>query len=176
MFMLAIVGYRSPNCKDGHEGHVSAGEIGPSIDGPARAAIKCRHDPMDSGARDPMKPTYKRMLRAMEAKAAKKNPRKSVAEPAAVWRLYILECGDGTLYTGVTNDVDRRVRQHQEGKGARYTRTHGPVALVYKEECGTRSQALSRECAVKSLPRRRKEELILGQSGAKKKKNAPNAG
>jgi putative endonuclease len=99
-----------------------------------------------------------------------------VAEPAAVWRLYILECGDGTLYTGVTNDVDRRVSQHQEGKGARYTRTHGPVALVYKEECGTRSQALSRECAVKSLPRRRKEELILGQSGAKKKKNAPNAG
>ena len=176
MFMLAIVGYRSPNCKDGHEGHVSAGEIGPSIDGPARAAIKCRHDPMDSGARDPMKPTYKRMLRAMEAKAAKKKPRKGVAEPAAVWRLYILECGDGTLYTGVTNDVDRRVSQHQEGKGARYTRTHGPVALVYTEECGSRSQALSRECAVKSLPRRRKEELILGQSGAKKKKNAPNAG
>jgi len=176
MFMLAIVGYRTPNCKDGHEGHVFAGEIGYSIDDPARAAIKCRHESTDSRARDPMKPTYKRMLRAMEAKAAKKKTRKGVAEQAAVWHLYILECGDGTIYTGVTNDVDRRVRQHQEGKGARYTRTHGPVVLVHMEECGSRSQALSRECAVKSLPRRRKEELILGQSGAKKKKNAPNAG
>jgi putative endonuclease len=123
-----------------------------------------------------MKPKYKRMLKGMEAKAAKKNPREGVAEAAAVWRLYILECGDGTLYTGVTNDVDRRVRQHQEGKGARYTRTHGPVVLVHTEECGSRSQALSRECAVKSLPRRRKEELILGHGGAKKKKSSSKAG
>jgi putative endonuclease len=115
-----------------------------------------------------MKPKYKRMLRAMEAKAAKKKPRKGVAETAAVWHLYILECGDGSLYTGVTTDIERRVREHQEGAGARYTRTHRPVVLVHKEECGSRSQALTRECAVKSLPRRKKNELILGRTDKKK--------
>jgi putative endonuclease len=107
-----------------------------------------------------MKPKYKRMLTGMEAKAAKKRLRKGVAETAAVWHLYILGCGDGSLYTGVTTDIERRIREHQEGTGARYTRTHAPVTLVYQEECGSRSQALSRECAVKSLPRRKKYELI----------------
>jgi len=107
-----------------------------------------------------MKPKYKRMLRAMETKAAKKKPRKGVAETAAVWSLYILECSDGSLYTGVTTDIDRRLREHQEGIGARYTRIRRPVVLAHHEECGSRSQALSRECAVKSLPRRRKDELI----------------
>jgi putative endonuclease len=115
-----------------------------------------------------MKPKYKRMLRAMEAKATPKRPRKGVAETAAVWHLYILECGDGSLYTGVTTDIERRIREHQEGTGARYTRTRGPVALVHAEECGSRSQALSRECAVKSLPRRKKNELILGRTDQKK--------
>jgi len=110
-----------------------------------------------------MKAKYKRMLKGMEARAAKKTPRKSVAETGAVWSLYILECGDGSLYTGVTTDIDRRLREHQEGTGARYTRTHSPVFLVYKEECGSRSRALSRECAVKSLPRRKKDELIGGE-------------
>jgi putative endonuclease len=103
-----------------------------------------------------MKPIYRRMLRGMEAKA--------VAESggAAVWHLYVLRCGDGSLYTGVTTDIERRFRAHQEGKAARYTRTHGPVGLVYREACGTRSQALSRECAVKSLKRGKKEDLIAG--------------
>jgi len=107
-----------------------------------------------------MKPKYKRMLRAMENKAAKKKPRKSVAQTAALWHLYILECGDGSLYTGVTTDIERRFSEHQEGTGSRYTRTRRPVVLVHQEECGSRSQALSRECAVKSLPRRRKDDLI----------------
>jgi putative endonuclease len=100
-----------------------------------------------------MKPKYRRMVQGMRAKGAP-------AEPAAVWHLYIVECGDGSLYTGVTTDVDRRVREHQEGTGSRYTRTRPPVVLVHREECGSRSQALTRECAVKSLPRRRKDELI----------------
>ena len=77
-----------------------------------------------------------------------------------VWSLYILECSDGSFYTGVTTDIDRRLREHQDGTAARYTRTRRPVVLVYREECGTRSLSLARECAVKSLSRRRKEELI----------------
>jgi putative endonuclease len=60
----------------------------------------------------------------------------------------------------VTNDIDRRFRAHQEGKASRFTRTRRPVALVYQEPCGTRSQALSRECAVKSLGRKGKEDLV----------------
>jgi len=80
----------------------------------------------------------------------------------AVWSLYVLECGDGSFYTGVTTDIDRRLREHQEGTASRYTRTRRPVVLAYREKCGTRSQSLARECAVKSLSRRRKEELISG--------------
>ena len=95
------------------------------------------------------------MLRGMKAREEPPN-----TGAAAVWNLYILRCGDGSFYTGVTTDIERRVREHQEGKASRYTRTHGPVALVHKEECGDRSQALSRECAVKSLSRREKEALI----------------
>ena len=80
----------------------------------------------------------------------------------AVWSLYILECCDGSFYTGVSNDVDRRLREHQKGTASRYTRTRRPVVLAYREECGSRSRSLARECAVKSLSRRRKEELISG--------------
>jgi len=104
-----------------------------------------------------MKPPYRRMLRVMEAKEEPPTPN---AASGASWSLYILGCSDGSFYTGVTNDIDRRLRAHQEGKASRYTRTRRPVALVYQEECGTRSKSLSRECAVKSLSRRRKEELI----------------
>ncbi len=112
-----------------------------------------------------MKPKYKRMLKGMEAQEKSR-----VAERGAVWHLYILECGDGTLYTGITTDIDRRVREHQEGKGARYTRTHSPVLLVHEEECGSRSQALARECAVKSLPRRKKDDLIRREEASPRKR------
>jgi len=80
----------------------------------------------------------------------------------ASWFLYILRCGDGSLYTGVTTDIDRRLKMHREGKASRYTRTHLPVELVYREECGGRSAALARECAVKSLSREGKERLMAG--------------
>ncbi len=106
-----------------------------------------------------MKPQYRRMLRRMKAKEEQPAP---TAAAGAVWFLYILECCDGSFYTGVTNDIDRRLRKHQEGTASHYTRTRRPVVLVYREECGTRSQSLARECAVKSLSRRRKEELISG--------------
>jgi len=99
------------------------------------------------------------MLKRMKEKDGEPAP-EAAAVPGAVWSLYILECRDGTFYTGVTTDIERRIRMHQEGTASRYTRTRRPVVLVYREECGTRSQALERECAVKSLSRERKEELI----------------
>lgn len=77
-----------------------------------------------------------------------------------VWHLYILRCKDGTLYTGITTDVDRRFEAHQCGKGAKYTRGRGPLELVYREECGTHSQALKRELEVKALPREKKLALL----------------
>jgi predicted GIY-YIG superfamily endonuclease len=113
-----------------------------------------------------MKPIYRRMLRGMEAKAVAEGG----AASAGRWHLYVLRCGDGSLYTGITTDIERRFRAHQEGKAARYTKTHGPVGLVYREACGTRSQALSRECAVKSLKRAMKEDLIGGRAEPKPKK------
>jgi putative endonuclease len=103
-----------------------------------------------------MKPRYRRMLRKMEVRES----RAVAPAAAAVWSLYILRCGDGSFYTGVTTDIDRRFRAHQAGKASRFTRTRRPVDLVYQEECGTRSQALSRECAVKSLGRQAKEDLV----------------
>jgi putative endonuclease len=78
------------------------------------------------------------------------------------WFAYILECGDGTLYTGVTNDLDRRVRRHNAGTGARYTRARLPVRLVYREPCADRAAAQRRERAIKAMPRNLKLALISG--------------
>jgi putative endonuclease len=74
--------------------------------------------------------------------------------------VYIVRCADGTLYTGWTTDVTRRVAQHNAGRGARYTRMRGPVALVYHEEVPDRSTAMRREVAIKKLDRERKERLV----------------
>ena len=76
------------------------------------------------------------------------------------WYLYILRCGDGTLYTGITTDVQARLDAHQCGKGAKYTRGRGPLELVYQEECESHSNALKREFAVKSMTREEKQKLI----------------
>lgn len=81
----------------------------------------------------------------------------------SVWYLYILRCGDGTLYTGITTDVEKRLEQHRSGKGAKYTRGRSPLTLVYREECGSHSVALKRECAVKALKREQKELLLKNQ-------------
>mgnify|MGYP000655204856 CR=1 FL=1 len=74
--------------------------------------------------------------------------------------VYILRCGDGTLYTGCTNDLPRRLQAHQSGRGAKYTRGRGPIAVVYREECPDKGAALRREAAIKRLDRRRKLALI----------------
>ncbi len=79
---------------------------------------------------------------------------------ASTWYLYILRCKDGTLYTGITTDVEKRLEAHRSGKGAKYTRGRSPLELVYREECGDHSQALKREIAIKALPREEKQRLI----------------
>lgn len=72
----------------------------------------------------------------------------------------MLRCKDGTLYTGITNDVDKRFQAHQSGKGAKYTRGRGPLELVYREECGSHSDALKREMEIKRLAREQKQAMI----------------
>ena len=74
--------------------------------------------------------------------------------------VYLLRCRDGTLYCGSTNDLKRRVKAHNSGKGAKYTRARRPVFLVYSEELRTKSEALRREAAVKKLTRQQKLALI----------------
>jgi putative endonuclease len=73
---------------------------------------------------------------------------------------YILECSDGTYYTGWTTDPQRRVAQHNKGTGARYTKTRRPVKLIYLEEVPDKISALKRERAIKALPRKKKIELF----------------
>ena len=79
------------------------------------------------------------------------------------WKLYMLRCGDGSLYTGIAVDVAHRLEIHRSGKGAKYTRGRGPLELCYVEECGSHSEALKREIAVKALPRPEKEKLCRGE-------------
>lgn len=73
---------------------------------------------------------------------------------------YILRCGDGSLYTGWTNHLTKRVADHNAGRGAKYTKAHLPVELVYYEIFETKEDAMKRECAIKKLSRPQKERLI----------------
>ena len=74
--------------------------------------------------------------------------------------VYILKCGDGSLYCGYTNDVEKRLEKHKSGKGAKYTRSRLPLEIVYIEEFDNKSDALKRECEIKKLSRIQKEELV----------------
>ena len=76
------------------------------------------------------------------------------------WYVYILECNDGTLYTGITTNIERRLNQHNKGIGARYTRGRGPVKLIYTEEQPNRRTASKRELLIKNMSKEQK--LILG--------------
>jgi putative endonuclease len=80
--------------------------------------------------------------------------------------VYMVRCADGTLYTGWSSDVVRRVKQHNAGRGGQYTRRHRPVQLVYQESAADRSAAMRREVAIKKLTRERKERLIAEQGPA----------
>jgi predicted GIY-YIG superfamily endonuclease len=95
-----------------------------------------------------MEPKYLRMISGMKKRGKKE------------WSVYMLRCGDGSLYTGIAKDVVARLLQHQKGRGAAYTRTHLPVDLVYQEVRFTRSGALVREARLKRLSRPQKERLI----------------
>ncbi len=79
----------------------------------------------------------------------------------AAYFCYIVECADGTYYTGWTTNPERRTRQHNRGRGAKYTRQHGPVRLVYLESLPDQSQAMRREHEIKALKRTQKQRLIL---------------
>ena len=85
--------------------------------------------------------------------------------------VYILRCGDGTLYTGWTNDLEKRLRTHAAGKGAKYTRARLPVTLVYTEVFETEHEARSRECGIKRLTRSQKLSLITEKENAEHEKN-----
>ena len=76
------------------------------------------------------------------------------------WYVYILRCGDGTLYTGITDDVSARLEAHRSGKGAKYTRGRGPLELVSREELPDHSAALKREHEIKAMTRQEKEKLL----------------
>ena len=80
------------------------------------------------------------------------------------WHVYILRCADGTLYTGITTDLDRRVLEHNTSdRGARYTRSRRPVSLAWSEEAGSHAAAIRREHDIRRLGRRGKLELLAGR-------------
>jgi putative endonuclease len=78
--------------------------------------------------------------------------------------VYILLCMDGSFYTGYTNDLQQRTRQHENGKGARYTKSHRPQKVAYVEVFGSRSNAMKREKAIKKLSHQQKQDLISSQN------------
>ncbi|WP_044964047.1 GIY-YIG nuclease family protein [Sorangium cellulosum] len=84
----------------------------------------------------------------------------------AGWHVYILRCGDGSFYTGIARDVEARFAQHAAGRGARYTRGRGPLALVHVEEAADRGAALRREAAIRRLGRAGKAALAAESRGA----------
>ena len=89
-----------------------------------------------------------------------------IREPADAdrdWSVYVVRCGDGTLYTGVAKGVEARLAKHNAGRGAAYTRTRRPVRLVLREDGLTRCEALVREAGIKSMPKTRKERLVSGR-------------
>lgn len=96
-----------------------------------------------------------------------------IATTASYWFVYILECADGTLYTGISTDMERRCSQHNAGTGARYTRSRLPVKIVYFESCGSQSEALKREAAIKAYSRTEKLNLIRSTSAAPIKFRSP---
>ena len=83
-------------------------------------------------------------------------------KPQKNWLIYILECGDGSLYCGITNNLEKRLKQHKgEIKGgAKYTRSHWPCKLVYEEKSASRSEALQREAIIKKMSKNEKQALI----------------
>jgi len=79
---------------------------------------------------------------------------------SGIWSVYLLRCGDGTLYCGIALDVQARLEAHRAGKGAKYTRGRLPLELVFHEDCGSKGEALRREREIKAMPKARKVALV----------------
>lgn len=102
-------------------------------------------------------------MKERETASSKKRRKREKKNPGLIegnWFVYILECADGSYYTGVTKSLMKRVETHNAGKGARYTKTRRPVRLRFAEFCESRADALVRECEIKSFSREKKEELM----------------
>lgn len=80
----------------------------------------------------------------------------------AMWFVYLVKCQDDSFYCGLTNDVDRRLKMHNSGQGAKYTKIRRPVTLIYSEQFETRLEAMRREIKIKTFTREAKEKLIAG--------------
>ncbi len=91
------------------------------------------------------------------------------------WIVYVLECADQTLYTGITNDLDHRINEHENGRGAKYTRGRAPFTLLYTETHSSRSQALKREAEIKSFDRATKLQLALAVHGRNRRESGREA-
>jgi len=87
-------------------------------------------------------------------------PDPAPAAADAPYYVYIMECSDGSFYIGMTNNLERRLHAHNEGIASKYTRSRRPVTLRYQELCGSRSQALIRECSLRLLSRKQKQDLV----------------
>lgn len=96
---------------------------------------------------------------------------------ASIYYLYILKCKDETLYTGITTDISRRVKEHNTSpRAAKYTSLRRPVELMFSKKCMDRSDAIKEELRIKKLPRLKKLEIISGKTTIKKKKTSPVKG
>ena len=102
-----------------------------------------------------MKSNYKHMIRQMQVKE-----KTASCKNVEGWTVYILRCKDGTLYTGITKDIKRREKQHNDGKGSKYTQNRRPVKVVYKEKKMGRADALVREAEIKQYSKEKKEQLV----------------
>ena len=125
---------------------------------PAKDKKQTAKKPANADRKKPAASVKKPATRAKKAAAT------PAEEPAAAFT-YIVRCADGTLYTGWTNDLEKRVKAHNDGRGAKYTHTRRPVTLVYSESLPTKEAALRREAAVKKLSRAQKLALIAGKNG-----------
>ena len=101
----------------------------------------------------------------VEAKAKEVAVLKLKKQLSEQWYVYIVRCADGSLYTGIAKDLDRRLEQHNAGTASRYTRSRLPVTLEYQEEQSNQSLALKREVAIKAMSRQKKESLIRRLAG-----------
>lgn len=91
----------------------------------------------------------------------------------SIWYLYILRCRDGSLYTGITTNVENRLEAHRSGRGAKYTRGRGPLELLYSEACGNHSTALKRELEIKAMSKSGKQRFIEYAKKGKNRKDRP---